>query len=159
MRLAHMDTFHTPFGMRRRVIAATQGCTGWINKTTLRLLEPPGSSKMSVSNHLEESFTPDEAAALLAALIRIAQVNGELTEDKERRLADQCRQELLRVRDTRDLRNLQTTLDALSELIMRLTLRTHDNVLQTLSPKRMAGLKAALLKDGGSSRLGNSRVD
>ncbi|MEW1807655.1 hypothetical protein [Pseudarthrobacter sp. NPDC080039] len=158
MRLAHMDTFHTPFGMRRRVIAATQGCTGWINKTTLRLLEPPGSSKMSLSDDSKESFTPNEAAALLAALIRIAQINGEISEDRERRLADQCRQELLKIRDETDLWNSQTILDTLSELIMRLTLRTQDNVLQTLSPKRMAGLKAALFEADSSSRLRSGRA-
>ena len=158
MRLTPMHDFHTPFGMRRRVIALTQGCTGWINKTTFRLLDPPASSRMSLSNDDEESFTPNEAAALLAALIRIAEINGELTEDRERRLADQCRQELLKIRDATDLWNSRAILDILNELIMRLTLRTQDNVLQTLSPKRMAGLRAALLKDGGSSRLENSRV-
>lgn len=158
MRLAHMDTFHTPFGMRRRVIALTQGCTGWINKTTYRLLEPPAPSKMSLSNDVEESFTPREAAALLAALIRIAQINGEIAEGKERRLADQCRQELLKIRDTANVWNSQAILDMLSELIMRLTLRTQDNVLQTLSPKRMAGLRAALLNNGDSSRPRNSGV-
>jgi hypothetical protein len=158
MRPAHVDAFHTPFGMRRRVIALTQGCTGWINKTTVRLLEPPTSSKMSLSTHVEESFTPSEAAVLLAALIRIAQINGEITEGRERRLADQCRQELLKIHDTTELRNSQAILDMLSELIMRLTLRTQDNVLQTLSPKRMAGLRAALLKDDDTSWLKNSRV-
>ena len=146
MRLAHLDSFHTPFGMRRRVIAVTQDCTGWINRTTSRLLEPPKASKISESNHSEESFTPTEAAALLAALIRIAQINGEIKDHRERRLADQCRLELLKVRDTSDLRNRAAILEMLSELIMRLTLRTQENVVQTLSPKRIAGLKAALFE-------------
>jgi hypothetical protein len=146
MRLAHLDSFHTPFGMRRRVIAVTQDCTGWINRTTSRLLEPPRATKMSEPNHSEESFTPTEAAALLAALIRIAQINGEIKDDRERRLADQCRQELLKVRDTSDLWNHAAILEMFNELIMRLTLRTQDTLLQTLSPKRMAGLKAALFE-------------
>jgi hypothetical protein len=139
-----METFHTPFGVRRRVIALTEGCTGWINKTTYRLLEPPMSSKTSAARHSEESLTADEAAALLAALIRIAQINGDITEGNERRLADQCRQELLKIRDRADLANSQRIFDMLNELNGRLLLRTQDNVLQTLAPKRMVRLKAAL---------------
>jgi hypothetical protein len=142
-----MGTSHTALQMKRRVRAVTQGCTGWINKTTMRVSESPKSSRVSVSNDSAETFTADEAAALLAALIRIALINGEITEPDERRLALHCHEELLNVRGTTDLISRQAIINTMSELIMRLTLRTQDTLLQTLSPRRMAALRAVLLSE------------
>lgn len=146
MRLADMGTSHTALRMKRRVMAVTQGCTGWINKAPFRVSEPP-KSKLSVISHSAETSTPGEAAALLAALIRIALMNGEITGPDERRLALRCHEELLNVRGTTDLRTRQAIVNKMSELILHVSIRTQDTVLQTLSPRRMAALRAVLLSE------------
>jgi hypothetical protein len=147
MRLADMGTSHTALQMKRRVMAVTQGCTGWINRTTFRVSESPKSTKLSVMNHSAETSTPDEAATLLAALIRIALINGEITEADERRLALHCHEELLNVRGTTDLISRQAIVNKINGLILHVSLRTQDTVLQTLSPRRMAALRAVLVSD------------
>jgi hypothetical protein len=97
--------------------------------------------------HSGETSTPDEAAALLAALIRVALINGEITEAEERRVALQCHEELLNVRGSTDLESRQAITNRISELIFLVSLRTKDTVLQTLSPRRMAALRAVLLSE------------
>lgn len=146
MRLADMGTSHTALQMKRRVMAVTQGCAGWINKTTLHVSEPP-KSKLSVIDHSAETSTPGEAAALLAALIRIALINGEITEADERRLALHCHEELLNVQEATDLRTRQAIVNKMSELILHVALRTEDTVFQTLSPRRLAALRAVLVAE------------
>ncbi|AUZ34579.1 hypothetical protein C3B78_09005 [Arthrobacter sp. PGP41] len=147
MRFADMGTSHTALQMKRRVRTVTQNCAGWINKGTFRLSEPP-QSKLAVINQSAETSTPGEAAALLAALIRIALINGEITEADERRLAFHCHNELLKVvQGTTDLVTRQAILSKLSELILQLTIRTEDTVFQTLSPRRLVALRAVLVSE------------
>lgn len=147
MRLADMGTSLTALHMKRRVMAVTQGCSSWINRTTYRLSESPKSPKLSVMNHSVEISTPDEAAALLAALIRIALINGEITKANERRLALNCYEELLNVRLATDLISRQAIVNKMSELIMHVSIRTQDTVVQTLSPRRMAALTGVLVSE------------
>lgn len=146
MRFADMGTSHRALQMQRRVRTITQNCAGWINKATFRLSEPP-KSKLTVINRSTETSTPGEAAALLAALIRIAMINGEIIETDERRLALHCREELLNVQGTTDLITRQAIVNKISELILHLTIRTEDTVFQTLSPRRLAALRAVLVSE------------
>ncbi|MFX1820874.1 hypothetical protein PV768_13850 [Pseudarthrobacter sp. CC4] len=146
MRFAEMGTSHTALQMKRRVRTVTQNCAGWINKGTFRLSETP-KSKLAVINQSGDTSTPGEAAALLAALIRIALINGEITEADERRLAFHCHKELLNVQGTTDLITRQAIVSKLSELILQLTIRTEDTVFQTLSPRRLAALRAVFVSE------------
>ncbi|MFX1820875.1 hypothetical protein PV768_13855 [Pseudarthrobacter sp. CC4] len=95
--------------------------------------------------YIAETSTPEEAAALLVALIDTALMNGEITQAPERNLALQCLEELRSVDASTALESRSAIVSKLRTLCFHLAVRTEDTAFQTLSPHRMAALTALLV--------------